>query len=198
MDQYDPEALADDEEIVESYEDVVRYRNEAERELDLLDARRRQLEDEAEEGLEALDQEDERELQEADDEGDLIDDDDNHKEDLETFQCPLREWVVEERTRREIQRRFRVFLMTYYPGIEKVNKFLERHQGEAKRPPLPADLKITPPIYVSKIRYHVFRISLNLNLKSVAQETMCEEQFFVGSVIPAFVRNAAFARCLAH
>lgn len=39
---------------------------------------------------------------------------------LETFECPLREWISEDRTRREIRKRFNIFLKTFYPGIEEV------------------------------------------------------------------------------
>ena len=39
---------------------------------------------------------------------------------LETFECPLRDWIAEDRTRREIRKRFRLFLKTFYVGIEEV------------------------------------------------------------------------------
>jgi DNA replication licensing factor MCM2 len=42
---------------------------------------------------------------------------------LEAFDVPLREWIAQERTRREIQRRFRAFLRHFEPGdTERVRR----------------------------------------------------------------------------
>jgi DNA replication licensing factor MCM2 len=49
----------------------------------------------------------------AEDEGDETDEDDLDREDpmnLEAFDVPLREWIAQDQTRREIQRKFRAFL----------------------------------------------------------------------------------------
>ena len=49
-------------------------------------------------------------------------DDDNFEEqevvNLEAFDVPLREWIAQDRTRKEIQRKFRVFLSTFREGDE--------------------------------------------------------------------------------
>jgi len=93
----------------------------------------------------------EEEDEEIDDDNDSVDDS-NRAMNLEAFECPLREWINEERTRREIQRRFRDFLKTFYVGIEDVNRFRRWSETVDPRPPLPAHLKVTPPIYPIKIR----------------------------------------------
>ncbi|KAL3943743.1 MAG: hypothetical protein SGBAC_002166 [Bacillariaceae sp.] len=67
----------------------------------------------------------------GDDDGDDDDDDESDEEDLdgedpiniEAFDVPLREWIAQERTRREIQRRFRAFL----------RHFIEGSNGERRR-----------------------------------------------------------------
>ena len=40
---------------------------------------------------------------------------------LEAFDVPLREWIAQERTRRELQRKFRRFLMTFEPNDDEDN-----------------------------------------------------------------------------
>ena len=74
---------------------------------------------------------------------------------LEAFECPLREWIAEERTRREIQRRFREFLETFFVGIEEVNRW--RRLASNRNPdgtlrPLPPNMKVSHPIYPPKIK----------------------------------------------
>lgn len=53
---------------------------------------------------------------------DESEDDDNFEEEegvnLEAFDVPLREWIAQDRTRREIQRKFRVFLSTFREGLD--------------------------------------------------------------------------------
>ena len=61
--------------------------------------------------------------EEVDEEGDETDEEDLDGEDqinLEAFDVPLREWILQDRTRREIQRKFRSFLR-HYTG-EPVNE----------------------------------------------------------------------------
>lgn len=72
----------------------------------------------------------------------------------EAFECPLREWITEDRTRREIQRRFKMFLLTFFTGIEEVSRWrtkTDRHDGNT--PNMPSHLKVLPPVYAPKIRY---------------------------------------------
>ena len=74
---------------------------------------------------------------------------------VEAFDCPLREWIADERTRREIQRRFRLFLLSYYPNIEEVARWRAKYdrQDGKPMPPMPKHFKIQPPVYLAKIRY---------------------------------------------
>ena len=73
---------------------------------------------------------------------------------LEAFDCPVREWVAEERTRGEIRRRLREFLLTYYPNIEDVVRWRAKHDRQDGKPlpPMPSNLKVQLPIYAPKIR----------------------------------------------
>lgn len=64
-------------------------------------------------------QDDDGSGQEDDEEGDETDEEDLDGEDpinIEAFDVPLREWIAQERTRREIQRRFRAFLRHFVEG----------------------------------------------------------------------------------
>lgn len=149
LDHYDEEML-DHDEIVESYEKRVRDRLAAEEALDALDARRRARDEEADFNLERVNR---FEQQEFDDEDELeeenLDEGADRPLNLEQFECPLREWIAEERTRREIKRRFRIFLSTYYEGIEQVEEFRKRNGTTA---PLPTFLTVKKPLYRQKIR----------------------------------------------
>lgn len=69
-------------------------------------------------------QEDEEEEAEETDEEDLDGDD---QVNLEAFDVPLREWIAQDRTRREIQRRFRAF-MRHYTG-ETGEENVRRRRG---------------------------------------------------------------------
>eukprot|EP01035_Chromulina_nebulosa_P018362 gene18362-24058_t len=172
LDYYDPEGLASEDEVKESYDDIVRYRKSAEKELDLLDAKRRQMEDDADDSLEALDQADAQELQEYEDEEDDDIEEIDKEINLEAFECPLREWISEERTRREIHRRFRTFLLTYYPGIEEVNRFLNKYKGESQKPPLPSQLKVLPAYYPPRIKQMCSQNSSSLEISYVHLSNM--------------------------
>jgi hypothetical protein len=156
LDEYDSEMLArdDDAELFESYEKRIRDRLAAEEELDEQDAQRRARDLRNEHQLEKVNRFEQEELDrmdDLDDEEDLIDGAERALN-LEAFECPLKEWVAEERTRREISRRFKRFLLSYYPGIHEVTGWVKRHENVTPLPPLPSHLKIAPPIYPSKIK----------------------------------------------
>jgi hypothetical protein len=156
LDHYDARVLARDDDVEEvGYEQMMRDRRAAEEELDAMDARRREMEEDAEEELERVG---EREQEDLGDE----DDDEEDEEgvvpseralNLEAFDCPLREWIAEDRTRREIQRRFKIFLTTFYPDIEQVTRWKARYVRDGEDPPpLPANLRVMPPVYLHKIK----------------------------------------------
>ena len=68
------------------------------------------------------------------DEAEQSDDDNFEAEEginLEAFDVPLREWIAQDRTRREIQRKFRVFLSTFREGEEPEDD--EEDETEARR-----------------------------------------------------------------
>lgn len=150
-------ARDDDPDLVESYDKRIRDRLAAEEELDAIDLKRRERDLRADNNLERFDRFDKDEL---DGEGDQEEDEEmldgvERGLNLEAFDCPLKEWIAEERTRREIARRFKKFLQSYYPGIDEVTTWVKRHEHINPLPPLPSHLKISPPIYPSKIRYDV-------------------------------------------
>jgi len=66
-------------------------------------------------------------------------DDDNFEAEegvnLEAFDVPLREWIAQDRTRREIQRKFRVFVSTFREGEFDMDEDLhdDMHEAEVKR-----------------------------------------------------------------
>jgi CO dehydrogenase/acetyl-CoA synthase beta subunit len=141
--------MLDNEEIYESYEKRIRDRLAAEEELDAMDAKRRQREMEQDYNLERVNRFEQQEIDEEEEmEEENLDEGADRPLNLEQFECPLREWIAEERTRREIKRRFKIFLSTYYDGIEAVEDF-RRHHGNA---PLPPQLAVKKPIYTLKIR----------------------------------------------
>lgn len=151
-------ARDDDAELYESYEKRIRDRLAAEEELDEMDAQRRERDLRADYNLERINRFEQEELdreEDADDEEDLIDGSDRALN-LEAFECPLREWVAEERTRREIARRFKKFLNTYYVGIDALADWVKRNEHLDPPPPVPAHLRAAPPIYPSKIRSAYF------------------------------------------
>lgn len=122
LDYYDTSVLAkdDEEELFESYEKRVRDRLAAEEELDAMDMKRKQRDLQMETNLERVNRSEQAELDEDDEEQEEEEemglDGSDKALNLEAFECPLKEWIAEERTRREIARRFRKFLLTYYPG----------------------------------------------------------------------------------
>jgi len=67
--------------------------------------------------------------EEEDDETDEEDLDGEDQVNLEAFDVPLREWIVQDRTRREIQRRFRAFLRHFTPEDNAPNERRRRGNG---------------------------------------------------------------------
>ena len=134
--------------------DILISRRAADEELDKLDAIRRERDDDIDDALEGANEREQEDLDDySEDEQDLPPVADRAVN-LEAFECPLREWMAEERTRKEIQRRFRSFLLTYYPNIEEVARWRSKHDRNDGNPmpPLPAGLKVLPPVYLPKIR----------------------------------------------
>lgn len=155
LDYYDPSLLTE-EVVVESYEKQMQDRRAADEALDAEDEKRRRYEEEAEDDLEDANEREAAELRAFDD--DSEDEDDDEEDDvegpaegalnLEAFDCPLKDWLNDERARREIKRRFRKFLLNYYPGYVEVTRYEKQHGTEVGLPP---DLRKLPPIYPSKI-----------------------------------------------
>ncbi len=140
-------ALDDDPEIHESYEKRVVDRRAADEALDAYYAKHDGKERDNDRELEKV-----TELEAQDLDSDEEDDDVDAAEralNLEAFDSPLREWIAEERTRREISRRFKKFLMNYYVGIEDVTRWQKRHGDDL---PLPQGLKRAPSVYLPLIR----------------------------------------------
>ena len=157
LDYYDPTVLAaDDEGVPVDYQQMMRDRRAAEEELDALDARRREQEEEKEDGMEDINEREQEDLMSDEDDDDEEDEDGLRPSEralnLEAFDCPLREWIAEERTRREIQRRFRQFLTQYYPGVDDVLRWRAKHEHlDGEMPPLPPGIRVSPPVYLKKI-----------------------------------------------
>lgn len=144
--------MLDDNEIVEDYEKIANYRMAADEAMDARDLKRKERELQTEHNLERINRFEQAELDQEDEQEDDLADGAERALNLEAFECPLREWIAEERTRREISRRFRKFLLTYYVGIDEVTSWVKRHEHIKPLPPMPAHLKQAPPIYPEKIR----------------------------------------------
>lgn len=90
------------------------------------------------------------------DDDDDVDDDNFEDEEgvnLEAFDVPLREWIAQDRTRREIQRKFRMFLSTFREGDEFDEDALgDPSLDEAERKRRRRLLAQTPPTYEDRIR----------------------------------------------
>jgi hypothetical protein len=113
----------------------------------------RQRDDDDDDYFEGANEREQEDLNEnSDDEGDLPAVGERHLN-LEAFDCPLRDWISEDRTRKEIQRRFKTFLLSFYSGIEDVARWKAKHAYDGKAlPPMPGNLKVLPPVYNPKIR----------------------------------------------
>lgn len=85
---------------------------------------------------------------------------------LERFEGSLTDWITEERTRREIYKRLKKFLSTYYDGIEQVNEWLQQNGSGAPLTDLvlPSHLKVKAPLYPQKIRHMCSRNSSSLEV----------------------------------
>jgi hypothetical protein len=133
----------------------VLFRRAADEELDRLDAIRRERDDDVDDALEGANEREQEDLDDySEDEQDLPAIADRALN-LEAFECPLREWIAEDRTRREIQRRFRMFLLSFYPFMEEVARWKAKYDKDDGNPlpPMPNNLKVLPPVYLPKIRY---------------------------------------------
>ena len=157
LDYYDPTMLAGEDDVVqEDYAKMMEARRAADEELDALDARRREQEEDAEDNLEGINEREQEDLMSDEDDDDEEDEDglmpSERSLNLEAFDCPLREWIAEERTRREIQRRFRMFLNSYYPGVEEVARWRAKHDHlDGEIPPLPPGIRVQAAVYLKKI-----------------------------------------------
>lgn len=153
LDQYDPADLAseNDDKVSESFENRMRDRISAEKELDALDMKRRDRDIQTENNLERMTRFEQQELdiEEEDEEEDVRDGALN----LEAFDCPLREWLVQERTRIDIKRRFKEFLLYYYIGIDDVARWKKKNEIKNPMPQFPHYLKVSLPIYPEKIKF---------------------------------------------
>jgi DNA replication licensing factor MCM2 len=147
--------LAAEDEVEESYEKMMTYRRAAEEEMDVRDTKRKEFDLRKEYDLERLNK---SELQELEDEDidEMADEGGEKALNLEAFECPLRDWIAEERTRREIQRRFKKFLLTFYHAIDDVAAWFRKNEHLNPMPPLPSYLKVYPPLYPPKIRLQCF------------------------------------------
>ncbi len=158
MDYYDTEGMAneDDDELYETSTKRYGDRRAAEEALDAADAKRKDRENRYDQNVERGPRGDQGQFDSDDEE---LDEDGIREEgeeahlNLEAFDSPLREWIAEERTRREIQRRFEKFLTTFYVGIEEVTKFIKGHDHMLVQPPLPSGLRISSAVYLPKIRF---------------------------------------------
>ena len=97
---------------------------------------------------------DEIERVEVDDE-DIDDFEAQDEVNLEAFDVPLREWIAQDKTRREIQRKFRVFLSTFREGEDElftnvdVTGDIDEFEIKRRR----RLLAQTPPTYEERIRH---------------------------------------------
>ncbi|KAL7471084.1 hypothetical protein ACHAXS_011369, partial [Conticribra weissflogii] len=90
-----------------------------------------------------------------DGDGKGIDDDNFEAEDgvnLEAFDVPLREWIAQDRTRREIQRKFRVFLSTFREGEFDMDEDLDDDTDPAEVKRRKRIWAAKSPTYEDKIR----------------------------------------------
>lgn len=120
LDYYDEALLAGEDAVMETYEDRMRYQRQADEEVDARIQARRNQRQALDDRLEGREEEEQEALD------DMFEDEDEDEDavaeqaqlgisiQLENFQCPLREWIAEERTRVEIKNRFRKFLQVSY------------------------------------------------------------------------------------
>lgn len=195
LDYYDPEMLAEEEDIQESYADQVRNRLAAEAAIEERELRRRMREnmDSTLERVNKYEQEELYDLMREENENDFLFDDDGEEDEekirnrmlelmegenlreealdeetlnLERFEGSLTDWISEERTRREIYKRLKKFLLTYYEGIDKINDWLKENDMKDSNSELvlPNHLKVKPPLYPQKIRHMCSRNSSSIEV----------------------------------
>lgn len=141
LDYYEKEYLAEEDEVQETWEQRFEYRAAADMEIDKRYAefdRRQQLRTKE---LIADEEEEEEEEYESEEE-DLEEQELN----LEAFTCSLREWIAQDRTRRELLKKICKFLETYYDGI-----------GDKSKPK-------SSPLYLSKIKQMCTRNSSSIEI----------------------------------
>lgn len=137
----------------ETYLENLRARQAADEEIEAREARmrmRRERDEAIEDEREGLTAREREELESDEDEED-VPPGMERRLNLDAFSCPLKEWIAEDRTRREIQSRFRKFLLTFYPGIEQVTQWHRRHRDEENSGAV-CPYRVQPPIYPTKIR----------------------------------------------
>ncbi|KAL3821899.1 hypothetical protein ACHAXA_008433 [Cyclostephanos tholiformis] len=95
----------------------------------------------------------------VDEDVDLDDFEGQEEVNLEAFDVPLREWIAQDKTRREVQRKFRVFLSTFREGEEDLmeddpaavdREGVDAAESRKRRARL---LARTPPTYEERIRH---------------------------------------------
>lgn len=170
LDKYDDEDI--DANYVEQDDIYKRMRDRmaADEAMDAIEERRRERDDQLDAGLLRDTAFDRQDFDSDEEEEDIAESD--RALNLEAFDSPLREWIAEERTRREIHRRFKKFLLSYYVGIEEVTRWVKRHEHLETPQQLPSHLKMTSPIYPPKIRY-VLRGFCLFNSKWSIRRAMC-------------------------
>jgi DNA replication licensing factor MCM2 len=120
LDHYEAEYLADDDEVNEDWAEQYEYRAAADMEIDKRYAEFGKRQKERTKELIADDDGDG-----ASEAYDSEEDDDEEEEqelNLEAFTCSLREWIAQDRTRRELLKKISRFLETYYEGIGDKSK----------------------------------------------------------------------------
>ena len=147
-----------------------------------------------------LDQDDDDDEEEEDDDGGGVT---TRTLNLEAFDCPLREWISEERTRQEIKKRFRKFLVKFYIGIDEVTRHEKRYGADE---PLPPGIKKSNPIYPAKIRFvHLIYIYVCIcictyifNLEEVLLVSFRYCLFAIFKIGPCVLRIRRLWKCLMH
>ena len=154
------------DDVQENYLENLRNRQAADEEIEAREERlrqRQQIDEGYENQLERLGDRERQEL-ESDEDDELEEPGVERRLNLDAFDCPLREWIGEDRTRREIQSRFKKFLQTFYVGIEKVTQWQRKHKDDVPMPPCP--FKILPPVYPAKIRAMCAENRYNISLRN--------------------------------
>lgn len=118
LDYYEKEYLAEEDEVQETWEQRYEYRAAADMEIDKRYAEFDRRQQQRTKELIADEEEDDMEEDYESEEEDVEEQELN----LEAFTCSLREWIAQERTRRELLKKICKFLETYYDGIGDKSK----------------------------------------------------------------------------